>query len=55
MLENIVYLELKRRHSEIYYFKTAQGYEVDFLMKEYEKITHLVQVSQTLVDEKTKK
>jgi len=55
MLENIVYLELNRRYSEIYYFKTAQGYEVDFLIKEYEKITHLVQVSQTLQDEKTKK
>lgn len=55
MLENIVYIELTRRHSEIYYFKTAQGYEVDFLIKEYEKITHLIQVSQTLSDEKTKK
>ena len=55
MLENIVYLELNRRHSEIYYFKTAQGYEVDFLIKEYEKITHLVQVSKTLQDKKTKK
>jgi len=28
---------------------------VDFLIKEYEKITHLIQVSQTLGDEKTKK
>ena len=55
MLENIVYLELKRRHNEIYYFKTAQGYEVDFLIKEYEQITNLVQVSQTLTDGKTKK
>jgi len=55
MLENIVYLELKRRHSKIYYFKTSQGYEVDFLIKEYEKITHLVQVSHTLSDAKTKK
>jgi len=55
MLENIVYLELNRRHSEIYYFKTAQGYEVDFLIKEYEKITHLIQVSQTLQDDKTRK
>ena len=55
MLENMVYLELNRRYSEIYYFKTAQGYEVDFLIKEYEKITHLIQVSQTLGDEKTKK
>ncbi|MEA3455790.1 MAG: ATP-binding protein [Campylobacterota bacterium] len=55
MLENIVYLELKRRYSKIYYFKTAQGYEVDFLLKEYEQITHLVQVSQAIADEKTKK
>jgi len=55
MLENIVYLELRRRYSEIYYFKTSQGYEVDFLIKEYKDITHLVQVSQTLVNEKTKK
>ena len=55
MLENIVYLELKRRHSEIYYFKTSQGYEVDFLIKEYETVTHLIQVSQTLTDTKTKK
>lgn len=55
MLENIVYLELKRRYSEIFYFKTAQGYEVDFLVKEYEQITHLVQVSQTISDAKTKK
>ncbi len=55
MLENIVYLELKRRYGEIYYFKTAQGYEVDFLLKEYEQITHLVQVSQTLSDVKTRK
>jgi len=55
MIENIVFLELKRRYDEIYYFKTAQGYEVDFLIKEYEKITHLVQVSLTLSNEKTKK
>lgn len=55
MLENIVYLELKRRYTDIYYFKTANGYEVDFLIKEYQQITHLIQVSQTIKDEKTKK
>jgi len=55
MLENIVYLELKRRYEEIYYFKTSQGYEVDFLIKKYEQITHLIQVSKTISDEKTKK
>ena len=55
LLENIVYLELKREFDELYYFKTKQDYEVDFLVKQREQITHLVQVSQTLKDEKTKK
>lgn len=55
MLENIVFLELKRDHDELYYFKTAQNYEVDFLVKAKERITHLVQVSYTLTDEKTYK
>jgi len=55
MLENIVYLELKRRYEEIYYFKTSQGYEVDFLIKKHEQISHLIQVSKTISDEKTKK
>ena len=55
LLENIVYLELKRRFEELYYFKTKQGYEVDFVVKQREKITHLVQVSLTLENEKTKK
>ena len=34
---------------------TKQGYEVDFLVKQREKVTHLIQVSQTLQNEKTKK
>jgi len=55
ILENIVFLELKRRFEDIYYFKTQQGYEVDFLIKKHEQITHLIQVTQTLSDEKTKK
>nr|WP_289510057.1 ATP-binding protein [Desulfovulcanus ferrireducens] len=55
LLENIIFLELKRRFSEIYYFKTSRNYEVDFLIKEKEKITHLIQVCLSLQDEKTKK
>jgi len=54
ILENIVFLELRRRYSEIYYFKTSQNYEVDFLIKHKQQITHLIQVSQTLEDKKTK-
>lgn len=55
LLENVVFLQLKRQNQDIYYFKTSQGYEVDFLTKEKEKITKLIQVSATLKNEKTKK
>ncbi|NOZ91318.1 MAG: ATP-binding protein [Epsilonproteobacteria bacterium] len=52
-LENIVFLELKRRFDEIYYYKTSQNYEVDFLVKDTNKITHLIQVSYTIKEKKT--
>ncbi|KIM06207.1 MAG: hypothetical protein KU38_13400 [Sulfurovum sp. FS08-3] len=52
MVENIVFLELKREYGALYYFKTAQNYEIDFLVKTREQITHLIQVSYTLKDEK---
>jgi len=55
LLENIVFLELKRRFENIYYYKTKDSYEVDFLVKENEKITHLIQVSLSLNNEKTLK
>ncbi len=55
ILENIVYLELRREFDELYYFKTTQNYEIDFLVKERDYITHLIQVSFTLGDEKTYK
>jgi len=55
LLENIVFLELKRRFENIYYYKTKDNYEVNFLIKENEKITHLIQVSLILNDEKTLK
>jgi len=55
LLENIVFLELKRRFEKIYYYKTKDIYEVDFLVKENEKITHLIQVSLSLNNEKTLK
>ena len=52
LLENIVFLELLRDNKEIYYYRTGQGYEVDFLIKDGEKITHLIQVTESLKDEK---
>jgi len=53
-LENIVFLELKRRGEEIYYYKTTKGLEIDFLVSR-EDLTLLIQVSATLENEETRK
>ena len=55
LLENQVYLELKRRNGgQLYYFKTENGLEVDFTETTGGKVTRLIQVVQELGDEKTK-
>lgn len=53
-LENIIFLELRRRGKEIYYYKTDKGLVVDFLI-ENENITELIQVSATLENKETYK
>ncbi len=53
-LENVVYLELKRRYKEIYYYKTEEGLEVDFLVREGTKIVLLIQVTESLKDPKVR-
>ena len=50
LMENVVFLELLRKTNEnplteIFYFKTHEGYEVDFLVKESLRIKQLIQVS----------
>lgn len=42
LLENLVYLALRRKHKELYYFKD-QG-ECDFIVKEAQNILHIIQV-----------
>ena len=32
LLENLVFVTLRRRHQEIYYYKTGNGREVDFIV-----------------------
>jgi hypothetical protein len=44
MLENIVFLELKRRNKEVYYYKNK--HECDFVIRTNLKITEAIQVSQ---------
>ena len=49
-LETAVFIELQRRHSEIAYVKTANGYEVDFLARHADGSQDLIQVCSSVDD-----
>ncbi len=53
LAENAVFLELKRRGKEVYYWKNPQGYEVDFVIKEGMQVGELIQVCWEQKDEAT--
>jgi uncharacterized protein len=44
LLENLVFLNLKAKGKEIYFYTDRTGGEVDFVIREYQKISELVQV-----------
>ena len=52
--ENLVFIELKRRSKEIYYYKNTKNQECDFIIKEGLKITQAIQVTCDLTDTKTR-
>jgi len=52
LLENAVFLELKRRYKEIYYFE--DGNECDFIIKSGRTITQAIQVTDSLSDPQTR-
>ncbi len=54
LLENLVAIELLRRKEEFYYYKTRDGKEVDFAIKEGLSITQLIQVCYEISDETTR-
>jgi len=51
LMENLVFLHLRRQHQDIYYFKTKQNHEVDFFIPSQQLA---IQVSQDLSDEETR-
>jgi uncharacterized protein len=51
LLENLVYLQLRRESKNIYYYKTEKGFEVDFYLPEEH---HLVQVAENMAEEATR-
>ncbi|GAB4224145.1 MAG: ATP-binding protein [Gammaproteobacteria bacterium] len=55
LLENVVFVALRRQHSKIYYYKTRTGKEVDFIIQTDKRKRLLIQVSETLIDEQTRK
>ena len=55
LLENLVFTALRRHHSEIYYYKTKTGREVDFVVPGQDHSRMLVQVCESLVEAQTKK
>lgn len=54
VLENIVFLHLKMTGKEIYYYKTKNNLEVDFIIKKETGEKELIQVSFSLDDKKTR-
>jgi predicted AAA+ superfamily ATPase len=53
LFENLVFLDLKRKNHEVYYYLTKEGYEIDFLSKTPQGKIKLWQVVWDLKNEKT--
>lgn len=52
--ENVVFSELKRNlQNEVFYYKTKKGFEVDFAVKQKNKIEQLIQVCYEFTSAKT--
>ena len=54
LAENTVFVELKRRGEDIYYWKDGSQNEVDFVLKRKNKIREVIQVCWNLEEKKTK-
>lgn len=52
LMENVVFLQLRRKYPDVYYYKTIEGYEVDFFLP---KQGTLIQVAQHFDLAETKK
>ena len=53
LLENLVFIELRRRNNQIYYFR--KNYECDFLIVRKNKVSSTIQVTQKLNDDNEKR
>ena len=53
MLENQIYLDLRRQGKDIYFYNTADGYEVDFVTIDKCGEKEIIQVAWDISDPKT--
>ena len=54
IMENIVFIHLKRKNKEVYFYTDPSGNDVDFIVREGLKISELIQVCFNLDDIETK-
>lgn len=54
LLENLVFLHLRRQRLDIAYFRSEEGYEVDFHTTAQDGSRQLIQVTETLSDKQTR-
>jgi len=54
LYENLVFLHLKRLNREMYYWQSAKGYEVDFVIKDGLEASQLIQVCFDVSDSETR-
>ena len=52
--ENTVFLELKRRGKDVFYWKSLENKEVDFMIKETTGLSEAIQVCVSMENEKTR-
>jgi uncharacterized protein len=55
LLENLVFVALRRFHPDLYYYKTGTGREVDFVVPQRGRSRMLVQVCESLGESQTRK
>ena len=54
LLENIVFIALRQRATKIFYYKTHDGREVDFLVQYADRSKALIQVCESLMNTDTR-
>jgi len=55
LLENLIFVHLRQRTEDLYYYRTEKGQEVDFIWLGHQNTKNLVQVTFTLNDPLTRK